>query len=75
VQIEPSTATIRGIYQRIRSLKNAPLRFRLGRNPNTREMPLSPLPYVVVYRVKTEAIEILRIYHASQDRQNQTSLN
>jgi toxin ParE1/3/4 len=68
-------STIRNIYQRIRSLKNAPQRFRLGHNPNTREMPLSPLPYVVIYRVKEDSIEIPRIYHASQDWQSQTSLN
>jgi plasmid stabilization system protein ParE len=40
---------------------------RPGHRSGTRELPLSPLPYVVVYAVKPEAIEILHIYHGSQD--------
>jgi len=27
----------------------------------------SPLPFIVVYQVKAEAVEISRIYHAAQD--------
>jgi plasmid stabilization system protein ParE len=27
-----------------------------------------PLPYIAVYRVKEQDIEVLRIYHAAQDR-------
>jgi plasmid stabilization system protein ParE len=27
-----------------------------------------PLPYVAVYRVKGKSVEVLRIYHAAQDR-------
>jgi hypothetical protein len=30
-------------------------------------MIVTPLPYVVVYALKFEAIEILHIYHGSQD--------
>ncbi|PYT30157.1 MAG: hypothetical protein DMG57_09190 [Acidobacteria bacterium] len=41
--------TVRTIYQRIRSLKTAPNRGRPGHRSGTRELPLSPLPYVVVY--------------------------
>jgi plasmid stabilization system protein ParE len=59
--------TVRAIYQRARSLKAAPHRGRPGQRPGTRELPLSPLPYIVVYAVKPEAIEILHIYHGSQD--------
>jgi len=28
---------------------------------------LASLPYILVYRVKEESIEVLRIYHAAQD--------
>ena len=59
--------TVRTIYQRIRSLKNNPLLGRPGHHAGTRELTLSPLPYVVVYAVKPETIEILHIYHGSQD--------
>jgi plasmid stabilization system protein ParE len=27
-----------------------------------------PLPYVAVYRVKEQTIEVLRIHHGAQDR-------
>jgi len=59
--------TVRTIYQRIRSLKAAPYRGRPGHRSGTRELPLSPLPYIVVYAVKPDAIEVLHIYHGAQD--------
>lgn len=59
--------TVRMIYQRIRSLKQSPHRGRPGHLSGTRELPLTPLPYVVVYSVKTDAVEILHIYHGAQD--------
>ncbi len=40
----------------------------MGREEDTRELVLSPLPYIVVYRVKDSAVEILHIYHGAQDR-------
>jgi len=27
----------------------------------------APLPYIAVYRIKDDVIEIVRIYHAAQD--------
>ncbi len=59
--------TVRTIYRHIRSPKATPYRGRPGHRGGTRELPLSPLPYVVVYAVKSEAVEILHIYHGSQD--------
>ena len=59
--------TIRTIYRRIGSLKKAPHRGRPGRRDGTRELVLTPLPYIVVYSVKHDAVEILHIYHGSQD--------
>jgi toxin ParE1/3/4 len=59
--------TVRTIYQRIRSIKTAPQRGRPGHHSGTRELPLTPLPYVVVYAVKPKAVEILHIYHGAQD--------
>jgi len=53
--------TVRTIYQRVRSLKTGPHRGRPGHRKGTRELSLSPLPYVVVYAVKPEAVEILHI--------------
>ena len=59
--------TVRAIYRHIRSLKTSPYRGRPGQRAETRELPLSPLPYIVVYAVKAQAVEILHIYHGSQD--------
>lgn len=60
--------TLRKLYDTIRSLRQSPYRGRPGSEPDTREVLFPPLPYVAVYRVKGEAIEVLRIYHGAQDR-------
>jgi len=52
--------TLRKLYEAIRSLKESPHRGRLGREDGTREL-LFP-------RVTEQSIEVLRIYHAAQDR-------
>ena len=59
--------TVRAIYQRIRLLKTLPNQGRPGHRSGTRELALAPLPYVVVYSVKADAVEILHIYHGAQD--------
>jgi plasmid stabilization system protein ParE len=61
-------ASLRKLYDTIRALKQLPGRGRPGREQGTREILFLPLPYVAVYRVKDESVEILRIYHAAQDR-------
>jgi toxin ParE1/3/4 len=61
-------ATIRKIYDTIRSLKQTPQRGRPGREEGTREILFPPLPYVAVYRLNKQAIEVLRIYHHAQNR-------
>jgi addiction module RelE/StbE family toxin len=60
--------TMRKLYETIHSLKDWPYRGRIGREEGTRELLFPPLPYIAVYRVKEQSIEILRIYHAAQDR-------
>jgi plasmid stabilization system protein ParE len=59
--------TVRAIYQHIRVLKTSPNLGRPGHRTGTRELVLAPLPYVVVYSVAAEAVEILHIYHDAQD--------
>ena len=60
--------TMRRLYDTIRSLKTFPHRGRPGQEESTRELIFSPLPYIAVYRVKEESIEVLHIYHGAQDR-------
>lgn len=59
--------TVRRIYESIRSLRASPNRGRPGRRSGTRELVLTPLPYIVVYWVKGGAVEVLHIYHGARD--------
>lgn len=61
-----STAT--QLYEAIRSLKASPHRGRKGREEGTRELVFTRLPYIAVYRVREQDIQILHIYHGAQDR-------
>ncbi|MGD0792874.1 MAG: type II toxin-antitoxin system RelE/ParE family toxin [Terriglobales bacterium] len=60
--------TVRKVYAAVQSLKEWPHRGRVGREEGTRELLFPPLPYIAVYRVKGQSIEVLRIYHGAQDR-------
>ena len=60
--------TMRKLYGTIRELKQWPGRGRPGREEGTREIFFAPMPYVAVYRVREQNIEVMRIYHAAQDR-------
>ena len=59
---------MRKLYSAIQSLKEWPHRGRFGREEGTRELLFAPLPYIAVYRVKEQGIEVLRIYHGAQER-------
>ena len=67
---EPHLArsTVIELRQSIRSLKEFPHMGRPGREEGTRELLHQRLPQIVVYRVKEDAVEILRIWHPAQDR-------
>jgi toxin ParE1/3/4 len=62
----PATArrVARRLYDAAMSLETLPGRGRPGRIGGTRE--LSHSPYIIVYRVSAETVEILRIYHSAQ---------
>jgi addiction module RelE/StbE family toxin len=49
------------------SLEHLPQRGRPGRVPGTRELSLI-WPYVIVYRVRSDTVEIARIWHGARDR-------
>lgn len=61
-------STMRKLYQKIRDLKNAPYVGRPGRVEGTRELLFMPMPYIAVYHVTEQTIEVWRVYHTSQDR-------
>ena len=54
------------LYDGGMSLDNLPDRGRIGRIEGTRELVFDP--FIIVYRIKAETVDILRIYHAAQDR-------
>jgi toxin ParE1/3/4 len=60
--------TLRKVFAAVQSLKEWPHRGRPGREEGTRELLFPPLPYIAVYRVRGDSIEVLRIYHGAQDR-------
>jgi len=54
------------IYQGIDSLTQFRRRGRPGRKIGTRELVISGLPFIAIYFVRTDAIEIVRILHGAQ---------
>jgi addiction module RelE/StbE family toxin len=60
------------VRHRIRSavlrLAEFPESGRPGQVAGTRELVVPGLPYLVVYRVGKESVEVLRVFHTSQER-------
>jgi toxin ParE1/3/4 len=56
------------LYDGCDSLRKFPYLGRKGRIAGQRELVFSGLPYIVVYRIKDQVVELLRIYHGAQDR-------
>ena len=54
------------VWQRIATLTSFPQRGRTGRKQATRELVLGNLPYVAVYRIRKDVVEIDRILHGAQ---------
>ena len=63
---ERATEFVREIYNSPSALLMFPSRGRSGRKKGTREFVLSPLPYIVVYRISGDIIHIVRILHGAQ---------
>ena len=53
------------IYRGIVDLENFP--GRMGKVEGTRELVIPSLPYIAVYRLVRDRIEIVRIYHGAQN--------
>ena len=50
----------------VQRLENHPALGRPGRLPNTRELVIAGTPYIVPYRVRGQAVEILRVFHGTR---------
>lgn len=65
---EAARRVARAIYNGCAQLKDFPHSGRASnRMPGRRELVFSSLPYVAVYQVTSEAVEISRIFHGAQD--------
>lgn len=66
-------AAARQVRHRVRRavlrLLDFPNSGRAGQVPDTRELVVTDLPYVVVYRVTLAEVQILRVLHTRQDFQ------
>ena len=61
----------RHIFKRIiaatKKLGTFPHSGRSGQIPGTRELVVTSLPYIVVYRISGDTVEILRVFHAAMN--------
>lgn len=56
------------IEKSIQRLALFPLSGRLGAVPPTRELVVPRLPYIAVYRANADAVEIIAVFHAAQNK-------
>jgi toxin ParE1/3/4 len=54
------------IHRQIDLLAEFPECGRTGRKPDTRELVFSGLPYLAVYRIHHDVVEIVRMLHGAQ---------
>lgn len=61
-----SLQIIAKIQTSVNQLSEFPFMGRKGRIEGTRELIISNSPYIVIYRIQSDQVEILRILHSSQ---------
>jgi toxin ParE1/3/4 len=54
------------IERAVKHLSEHPAMGRPGRVHGTRELVVSGTPYVIPYRVRADALEILRVFHSAR---------
>jgi toxin ParE1/3/4 len=58
---------IQTLYDGCNALSAFPEHGRPSRMRGRRELVFSPLPYVAVYRLRLDVVEVTRIYHSAQN--------
>jgi len=69
-KVNPIAAISQGdaIEQQVMALVgDPPISGRPGRKPGTRELVISKTPFVAVFRINGQIIEIMRLLHSSQN--------
>jgi toxin ParE1/3/4 len=57
---------VQRIFRAVDLLAKNPSMGRPGRVSGTRELVVADTPYIVPYRVRANAVEILRVFHAAR---------
>jgi toxin ParE1/3/4 len=57
---------VQKILRAVDLLKQNPAMGRAGRVAGTRELVVAETPYIIPYRVRGDAVEILRVFHAAR---------
>lgn len=60
-------AVFRAIDAVTRKLADFPNMGRAGRLPDTREIPVAGLPYLIVYQVAVNAVTVIAVFHGARD--------
>lgn len=58
---------IDAVRSRAQLLADNPKLGRVGRIPGTREMILGGMPFLIIYRLTPDEVQILRLLHTSQE--------
>ena len=56
------------IVAAVTQLERLPSLGRPGRRAGTRQLVVAGLPYIIVYRIAGEVLEVLAIFHGAQER-------
>jgi len=67
-----AAAEVDKVLSAVERLKDNPAMGRAGRVPKTRELVVSGSPYLIIYRVKSDRLEILRVFHGARRRTGRT---
>jgi toxin ParE1/3/4 len=57
---------VQRIFRAVNLLAENPAMGRAGRVAGTRELVVAETPYIIPYRVRGDAVEILRVFHAAR---------
>jgi toxin ParE1/3/4 len=57
---------VQGIRVAVDQLADYPNMGRTGRVPRTRELIVGGTPWIIVYRVRADVVEIIRVLHGAQ---------
>ncbi len=63
---ERAARLVREVYEAPATLLMFPNRGRPGKKEGTRELVRSPMPYIIVYTVRGDAVYVVRILHGAQ---------